>query len=130
MNRQKTWLIEVGQLATSIDDVLCEMIYMNRAKVTCLCSIFRIIEEATTNFLTVQLFGEGGFSPRYKGVLEGQEIASKKRLFPEFRPKHGRVQNEVILIASCSTESGQALELLHPKGRQDAGLRIHALIEA
>ncbi|KAF6159871.1 hypothetical protein GIB67_032955 [Kingdonia uniflora] len=60
---------------------------------------FVAIENATNNFSSNNILGEGGFGPVYKGVLStGQEIAVK-RLSKNSRQGHEEFKNEVTLIA-------------------------------
>ncbi|KAF6159065.1 hypothetical protein GIB67_032682 [Kingdonia uniflora] len=60
---------------------------------------FVTIENATNNFSSNNILGEGGFGPVYKGVLStGQEIAVK-RLSKNSGQGQEEFKNEVILIA-------------------------------
>ncbi|XP_020593901.1 G-type lectin S-receptor-like serine/threonine-protein kinase B120 [Phalaenopsis equestris] len=60
---------------------------------------FDTVAEATSNFSSSNLLGEGGFGPVYKGVLRGgQEIAVKK-LSNSSGQGIEQFKNEVILIA-------------------------------
>ncbi|PKU59790.1 G-type lectin S-receptor-like serine/threonine-protein kinase B120 [Dendrobium catenatum] len=60
---------------------------------------FQTIEEATINFSSSNLLGEGGFGPVYKGILSNGEEIAVKRLSRSSGQGMEEFKNEVILIA-------------------------------
>ncbi|KAI0495145.1 hypothetical protein KFK09_025294 [Dendrobium nobile] len=60
---------------------------------------FQTIEEATMNFSSSNLLGEGGFGPVYKGILSNGEEIAVKRLSRSSGQGMEEFKNEVILIA-------------------------------
>ncbi|KAK8942024.1 G-type lectin S-receptor-like serine/threonine-protein kinase B120 [Platanthera guangdongensis] len=60
---------------------------------------FQAVENATANFSALNLLGEGGFGPVYKGTLPGGQDIAVKRLSRNSGQGVKEFKNEVILIA-------------------------------